>query len=78
MKKILTILIFALGAAANGATYYVAKKGNDTNPGSRTLPWLTITKAENTMIAGDTAYVMELYLIMIQCLNISRNKKLRK
>ncbi|PWB53642.1 MAG: hypothetical protein C3F06_05875 [Candidatus Methanoperedenaceae archaeon] len=40
-----------------GTTYYVAKNGSDSNPGTKTLPWLTITKAANTAIAGDIVYV---------------------
>lgn len=59
MKKILIIFLLALAGAVQGATYYVAKNGNDANAGSRTSPWLTITKAENTIVAGDTAFVME-------------------
>lgn len=38
-------------------TYYVAKTGKDTNPGTASQPWLTIKKAANTVIAGDTVYV---------------------
>ena len=37
--------------------YYVAINGNDSNPGSYQKPWRTITKAANTLIAGDTVYV---------------------
>ncbi len=40
-----------------GKIYYVAKNGNDANPGTETQPWLTITKAANTLVAGDTVYV---------------------
>jgi hypothetical protein len=38
-------------------TYYVAKTGNDGNDGSSGSPWLTIQKASNTAVAGDTVYV---------------------
>ncbi|MFQ5771402.1 MAG: right-handed parallel beta-helix repeat-containing protein, partial [bacterium] len=37
--------------------YYVAKTGSDTNPGTEAQPWLTIQKAADTMVAGDTVYV---------------------
>lgn len=37
--------------------YYVSTTGNDANPGTQSLPWKTISKATNTMIAGDTVYV---------------------
>ncbi len=39
--------------------YYVAKNGNDNNPGTEQSPWLTITKATNTLVAGDTVYIKE-------------------
>lgn len=40
------------------ATYYVRKSGNDGNSGtSPSSAWLTITKAANTVAAGDTVYV---------------------
>ena len=35
----------------------MAKNGNDKNSGTAIQPWLTITKAANTMVAGDTVYV---------------------
>ena len=38
-------------------TYYVAKTGLNTNPGTEGSPWLTIQKAADTMIAGDTVIV---------------------
>lgn len=38
-------------------TYYVAKNGNDNNPGTETRPWLTISKAANVATAGSTVYV---------------------
>jgi len=41
------------------ATYYVAKTGSDSNPGTQSQPWLTIQKAANVAQAGDTVYVKE-------------------
>jgi hypothetical protein len=39
-------------------TYHVSKTGNDTTgDGSAGKPWLTIQKAANTVVAGDTVYV---------------------
>lgn len=38
-------------------TFYVAKTGNDTNDGTISSPWLTIQKASDTVIAGDTVIV---------------------
>lgn len=37
--------------------FYVAKNGNDNNPGTEVEPWLTIKKAANTLVAGETVYV---------------------
>lgn len=39
--------------------YYVAKQGNDANPGTVSSPWQTITKANTTLIAGDTIFIRE-------------------
>ena len=44
-------------AAQSGATYYVSTKGNDSNPGTISSPWLTIQHAANTVSAGATVYV---------------------
>ncbi len=40
-------------------TFYVTKNGNDNNPGTLDLPWLTIQKAADNVSAGDTVYVRE-------------------
>ena len=37
--------------------YYVSPGGSDSNPGTMTLPWRTITKAGNSVVPGDTVYV---------------------
>lgn len=63
MKKIqmtiITVLIFVMMCSASwAATYYIdGTNGNDTNSGSRSAPWKTIGKANNTLIAGDTVYI---------------------
>ena len=50
------VFLFAtIGGYAN--TYYVEKSGNDANPGSQSQPWLSIQKAANTAIAGDTVLI---------------------
>ncbi|WP_076420178.1 right-handed parallel beta-helix repeat-containing protein [Colwellia sp. UCD-KL20] len=36
---------------------YVAKNGNDDSLGTQTQPYLTLTKAANTAVAGDTVYI---------------------
>jgi parallel beta-helix repeat protein len=46
-----------LQPASNGATYYVATNGNDSNPGSSTQPFRTINKAAQVAIAGDVVMI---------------------
>ncbi|MBI2300072.1 MAG: right-handed parallel beta-helix repeat-containing protein [Armatimonadetes bacterium] len=38
-------------------TFYVAKNGNDANPGTQAQPWLTVDKAARTAVAGDTVWI---------------------
>lgn len=45
--------------AAHAATYYVAPTGNNNNPGTESKPFRTIAHAVDTMLAGDTTYVMD-------------------
>jgi hypothetical protein len=40
-----------------GATYYISQSGSDSNTGTEPLPWLTIQKAADTLVAGDTVYI---------------------
>ena len=40
-----------------GATYYVAKSGADSNPGTKASPFLTIQHAADVAVAGDTVLV---------------------
>jgi parallel beta-helix repeat protein len=43
--------------SATGATYYVATTGDDSNPGTQTLPFKTLTKAMGVLASGDTLYI---------------------
>ena len=43
--------------AHQGAIYYVATTGDDDNPGTIDLPWQTVQKAANILVAGDTVYI---------------------
>ncbi|HZN41879.1 MAG TPA: Ig-like domain-containing protein, partial [Planctomycetota bacterium] len=44
--------------AINSKVYYVRKTGSDSNAGTTpATAWLTLGKAENTMVAGDIVYV---------------------
>ena len=47
-----------LTAQAGSISFYVSKKGSDSNPGTMKLPWLTIQHAANTVSAGATVYVL--------------------
>lgn len=55
------ILLLAVSQSAYATTYYVAKNGNDNNPGTESKPWLTISRATwaGTLKPGDTVYVKE-------------------
>lgn len=46
-------------ASIQGATYYLATNGNDSNPGTENLPWRTIQKAANILQASDIVYVKQ-------------------
>jgi chitodextrinase len=49
----------ALGVttSAQGTAFYVAKSGNNSNAGSASAPWLTISYAAAHVAPGDTVYV---------------------
>jgi len=57
--SLVLVSVLSIVALAGAATYYVAKNGNDNNPGTEEKPWLTIQKAANIMLPGDTVYVKE-------------------
>ena len=46
------------GSVSAATQYYVSVSGSDSNPGTSSLPWRTIQKAANTMVAGDTVTVL--------------------
>jgi hypothetical protein len=53
-------VILMLGQSLAGqtaATFYVSKKGSDSNTGTIGAPWLTIQHAANSVSAGATVYV---------------------
>ncbi|MCK4830178.1 right-handed parallel beta-helix repeat-containing protein, partial [bacterium] len=52
------IMIIVTSQIFAGSVYYVdSTSGYDTNPGTEALPWRTIQKAANTMVAGDSVIV---------------------
>ncbi len=59
LKAILLVTaLAALAPAARGETFYVdARKGLDTNAGTRNAPWKTIQKAADALRPGDTVQV---------------------
>ncbi|MFC5740151.1 right-handed parallel beta-helix repeat-containing protein [Dyella tabacisoli] len=40
-----------------GHVYYVATNGLNSNPGTQDAPWLTVQRAANSVVPGDTVYV---------------------
>ena len=44
-------------AASRGTTFYVARNGRDSNPGTRARPWQTIDQAVDTLRPGQRALV---------------------
>jgi hypothetical protein len=52
------VLILAQSLSGQiGRTYFVSTAGDDKNPGTRRLPWLTIQHAANSALAGAKVYV---------------------
>jgi hypothetical protein len=52
-----TATMTLLAQLPSGVTYYVAKTGADSNPGSQGSPFLTISHAASVAVAGDTVLV---------------------
>jgi hypothetical protein len=59
MKRTITFLILGLGLAnLQAKNYYIAPTGNDTTgTGTLALPYRTIMKAQNYVVAGDTVFL---------------------
>ncbi|MEL7160540.1 MAG: right-handed parallel beta-helix repeat-containing protein, partial [Bacteroidota bacterium] len=58
MRSILLFfLLLLLPGLITATDYYVAKNGDDNNPGTETSPFFTIGKAAALMVAGDVCYV---------------------
>lgn len=61
-KELLTVIAAALVCAAMPAyadEFHVAKTGSDSNPGTATAPFLTVSKAASVARAGDVVTVHE-------------------
>ena len=63
-----SFLFFLITSVMSSQDYYVDDQGNDSNPGSESLPFRTINKAIEAVEAGGTIYVMD---------GIYRNEKCR-
>jgi chondroitinase B-like protein len=51
------VLLGLIADPVRATVYYVATTGSNSNPGSEGSPWLTMQKAADTMVAGDTTIV---------------------
>ena len=54
-----SFLFFLITLVMSSQDYYVDGQGNDSNPGSESLPFRTINKAIEAVEAGGTIYVMD-------------------
>ena len=64
MRKTLVLAIVASvmwisSAEVSAVNYYVSPSGSDTNPGTSELPFQTIQKAADVVVAGDTVIVRD-------------------
>lgn len=58
MKQLLLLVVITLVMKMSSATiYYVATTGSDVNTGTISSPFLTIQRAQTSVVAGDTVYV---------------------
>lgn len=55
---ILSLILFTILTQSIQAQYYVSPSGSDSNPGTFQLPFKTIQKAADLLVAGDTCYIM--------------------
>jgi parallel beta-helix repeat protein len=64
LTTVISILMFFVGAvksyAQNNPTYYyVSPSGNDSNPGTESLPWRTLAKAASMATANVTVFIKQ-------------------
>ena len=60
LSFVLLILVLVIPNLVQATEYYVDQShpsASDQNTGSINTPWKTITKANNTLMAGDTVYI---------------------
>ncbi len=51
--------LFTAATVTTGQVFYVAANGSDSNPGTEAKPWATISKAAQTLTAGQTVLVKD-------------------
>ena len=64
MRKLLTLALAVISMLfwtdnILGAEFFISANGSDENPGTFHEPFMTIQKAADLMVAGDTCTVME-------------------
>jgi hypothetical protein len=57
LRKVLSLAFIFYATNLAATTYYVTTTGSDSNDGSLSAPWRTITHAAAVAVAGDTAIV---------------------
>jgi len=69
MKLFIVIIVIFCSISLEANNWYVAKTGSNSNPGTYALPFLTIQKAADYAIAGDTVFIRggtyQLYVIFL-------------
>ena len=64
MKKVLLVVLLSLLAQIFPVTYYISNDtGNDSNNGSESLPWKTISKGIQSSISGDVLDLTGTFLL---------------
>ncbi|WP_298370129.1 T9SS type A sorting domain-containing protein [uncultured Lutibacter sp.] len=57
--KLFLLVAFFMLSSIYSKNIYVAKDGDDSNPGTEELPYLTISKAASIAVAGDVVFIKE-------------------
>ncbi|CAM4396310.1 T9SS type A sorting domain-containing protein [Zobellia roscoffensis] len=55
----LSLVLFLVSISSFSKDIYVAKNGDDTNPGTLDSPYLTISMAASVAVAGDVVFIRE-------------------
>jgi hypothetical protein len=54
---VIVLVVLISGAALEAATYYVSPSGRDSNPGTESQPFQTVTYGVGVLKPGDTLLV---------------------